>query len=52
MKEIKDVDLELLSPSLEFPSEQLQKVKLATPEVRHIKYDLTTVFGILQHYFF
>ncbi|RVE56937.1 hypothetical protein OJAV_G00211230 [Oryzias javanicus] len=33
IRKIKDVDLDLLSPSPEFPSEPLQKVKLATPEI-------------------
>ncbi|KAM7376415.1 hypothetical protein PAMP_006150 [Pampus punctatissimus] len=49
MRKIKEVDLEALAPSPECPADQLQKIKLATPEVMHTLCEAEQVCAELQH---
>ncbi|XP_075344165.1 uncharacterized protein LOC142402517 [Odontesthes bonariensis] len=49
MRKIKEVDLEALGPSAECPPDQLQKLRLATPEVMQTLFEAEQVCAELQH---
>ncbi|XP_028420977.1 nesprin-2 [Perca flavescens] len=49
MRKIKEVDLEALAPSQECPADQLQKLKLAIPEVMQTLFEAEHVCTELQH---
>ncbi|KAA8578682.1 hypothetical protein FQN60_017502, partial [Etheostoma spectabile] len=49
MRTIKEVDLEALAPSQECPADQLQKLKLAIPEVMQTLFEAEHVCTELQH---
>ncbi|CAJ1074541.1 LOW QUALITY PROTEIN: nesprin-2 [Xyrichtys novacula] len=49
MRKVKEVDLEALTPSPECPADQVQKLKLAVPEVMQTLFEAEQVCAELQH---
>ncbi|KAG7234117.1 hypothetical protein INR49_005781 [Caranx melampygus] len=49
MRKLKEVDVDALMPSPECPTDQLQKVKLAMPEVMQTLFEAEQVCAELQH---